>query len=93
MTRRLLFTLLGIGLLCAVPAASTLAQTGSGFDLTWNVMGGGGPGDPLISSGFSVRSTLGQTVVGAASGSCFNLRHGYWMLDALVYLPIVLRDY
>jgi hypothetical protein len=60
--------------LAAVVAAQ--AQSGSGFDLHWNVIGGGG--GTSTGSGFSVTGTIGQTAVGASSGSNFELSHGFW---------------
>lgn len=55
-----------------------IAQTGDGFDLSWNVMGGGGSGGPLTGDGFSLRSTLGQTAIDSSSDTSHLLMNGYW---------------
>lgn len=60
--------------LAAVVAAQ--AQSGSGFDLHWNVIGGGGA--TSTGSGFSVTGTIGQTAVSSSSGSGFSIAHGFW---------------
>ena len=83
-------------LLATVLAGSVAsARTGDGFDLSWHVMGGGGAGGPLIGSGFSVRSTLGQTAVGTADHTPYGLCSGFWcgVRGYLAYLPLVVRNY
>lgn len=52
------------------------AQTGEGFDLSWNVIGAGGG----KSSGgdYSLEGTLGQTAVDTTSGSGRALTQGFW---------------
>lgn len=55
-----------------------LAQIGGGYDLTWNVMAGGGAAAPLTGDGFSMRSTLSQNAIGPATGGSFDLGQGYW---------------
>lgn len=60
--------------LAAVVAAQ--AQSGSGFDLHWNVIGGGG--GTSSGSGFTVTGTLGQTAVSTSSGGDFSVAQGFW---------------
>jgi hypothetical protein len=55
-----------------------LAQTGSGFDLSWHVIGGGGAGGPLTGSGFSLRSTVGQTAISTFTDATHRFGNGYW---------------
>lgn len=62
----------------ALMGGEVFAQTGDGFDLSWHVIGGGGAGGPLTGSGYSIRSTLGQTAIGASSSGPYEARHGYW---------------
>jgi hypothetical protein len=74
------------------------AQTGDGFDLSWHVMGGGGAGGPVTGSGFSVRSTIGQTATGSFSDAVYWFRNGYWggvinTPPVLTGLPDVIVDH
>lgn len=67
------------------------AQTGDGFDLTWHVISGGGTG-PLSGDGFTIDSTLGQTIIGISSGGTNLLEHGFWFsMPSSTYLPIILK--
>ena len=68
------------------------AQSGSGFDLHWNVIAGGG-GD-MKGGGYSVSSTIGQSVNGSSSGSGFTLGSGYWYENApyRVMLPVITKN-
>jgi hypothetical protein len=70
--------LLAMVFLVALTGGKAFAQTGDGFDLSWNVIGGGGAGGPLTGSGFSVRSTIVQTAIGSSSYDIWETRHGYW---------------
>ena len=84
-------------ILTLVLASSVVfAQTGDGFDLSWNVKSGGGGGSPLTGSGFSVYSTLGQTAAGPIIGGLHDLCSGFWCGAEVghyrIYLPLVLRN-
>lgn len=57
-------------------AVAAQAQSGSGFDLHWNVIGAGG--GTSTGSGFSVTGTIGQTAVSSSSGGDFSVAHGFW---------------
>ena len=92
-----LSVLLAVGLfLLATPVV--LAQSGGGYDLTWNTVDGGGW---TFSSGgaFSVGGTAGQPDAGLISGGSYTLGGGFWGGGALsnpeyiVYLPLVLRNH
>jgi hypothetical protein len=77
--------------LAAVAAAQ--AQSGDGFDLHWNVIGGGG--GTSTGSGFAVTGTIGQTAVSASSGDDFSIAHGFWQdfLDILRnFLPFTVKN-
>ena len=92
MKRKLIWASVITLLLAGVIVGVSLAQSGSGFDLTWNVIGGGGS-QGMTGSGFTVESTTGQNVVAASSGSGFTLKHGFWAALELLLtrLPIAIR--
>ncbi len=87
----LLVTVLAVALVGSVVSA----QTGDGFDLSWNVMGGGGAGGPLTGDGFSLRSTIGQTAIGGFFGPAYWIGNGYWPSAGppCIYLPLVMRSF
>ncbi len=95
-------TLLVIALALVLVGGAVSAQTGDGFDLSWNVMGGGGAGGPLTGDGFSLRATLGQTAIGSFSGASYQVGNGYWAAgngygaagerEHRIYLPLVMRN-
>ena len=87
-------------LVLAVLGGTAFAQTGDGFDLSWNVVGGVGGVGPLEGSGFSLDGTLGQTAIGPAIGGDWLLGQGYWYAMGPVtpprfeiYLPLVFRGW
>ncbi len=87
--RRTLTLLLIVALL--VPAIA-LAQSGGGYDLSWNTVDGGGG----TSSGgaYTLSGTLGQPDAGAMSGGDYTLTGGFWRGIAIrysLYLPVVMR--
>jgi hypothetical protein len=92
----LLLSILALGL----PKPTASAQTGDGFDLSWNVMAGGGGGGPLSGDGFTIRSTVSQLAIGPADdGGSFLVRQGYWYglggatptFD--IFIPIIFKSY
>jgi hypothetical protein len=72
--------------------AITLAQ-GSGDDLTWfSVDGGGGYSS---ASGYTLDGTIGQPDAGVLGGGGYTLVGGFWSGAAAqhrIYLPMVLRS-
>jgi PKD repeat protein len=65
-----------MGLLCL---ASTVSAMGSSnFDLSWNVIGGGG--GSILSPSYSMGSTVGQ-ITGVTSSPSYNLQAGFWVTD------------
>jgi len=66
------------------------AQTGSGFDLSWNVISNGGGTGVMSGSGFSLEGTLGQTDAGPIANDVFEVRAGYWDGQAYITTPILL---
>ena len=88
---------LTLGLLTALVLLSTvaLAQTGGGYDLTWNTVDGGGH-TFSIRAGYTLGGTVGQPDAGQLSGGAFTLGGGFWGGGAeatpfAVYLPLTLR--
>lgn len=80
--------LVGLGL----PAA---AQSGGGYDLTWNTIDGGGA-TFSTGGGYSLGGTVGQPDAGVLSGGDYSLIGGFWggaVPPYQVYLPLVLRNY
>src|SRR3990170_4082940 len=53
-----------------------LAQTSTNFDLSWNVLGGGGGSSG--SANFELGGTAGQTGPGTSTGTSFRLDAGFW---------------
>ena len=71
---------------------TALAQTGGGYDLTWNTIDGGGG----ISSGgaYTLSGTIGQPDAGQLSGGVYTLNGGFWggVLDlSRIFLPVIMR--
>jgi len=77
-------------LVTRIPPAS--AQTGGGYDLTWNSIDGGGA---TFSTGgmYSLGGTIGQADAGTLSGGSYTLNGGFWVdfLGIKIYLPLILR--
>ena len=82
---------LPIGLV-ALLAVAAWAQASPGHDLSWHVLGSGGP--DTASAGHLVHGTLGQFAVGPASSADHAAGSGYWYgigRPYQVYLPLVLK--
>ena len=76
-------------------ASVALAQTGGGYDLTWNTVDGGGY-TFSEGGGYSLGGTVGQPDAGVLSGGGYTLAGGFWPGGAArygIYLPLVLRNY
>ncbi len=79
-------------LLMIVPSGG--AQSGNGYDLSWNVIASGGT---TFSSGYhyALGATLGQATAGPLSDGSNMLGGGFWsgvIANHAIYLPIVLRN-
>jgi hypothetical protein len=74
-------------------AAVALAQTSTGFDLSWHVLAGGG--GRVNSTHYAVNGTLGQGLVGFSGGTAYAMQSGYWQKwpDYRIYLPLTLKAY
>lgn len=62
-----------VGLLCLTGIA--YAGVSANYDLSWNVIGGGG--GPMESASYAMRSTVGQ-IIGLSSSNNCQLGAGYW---------------
>ena len=70
------------------------AQTGSGYDLTWSTIDGGG--GTATGSDYAVAGTFGQPDAGVMSGNAYTLSGGFWngptiLAHFRIYLPLVLK--
>jgi len=93
MKRRALQLLAGAVVLLLI-GSSVLAQSGGGYDLTWNTVGGGGY---TFSTGgnYSLGGTVGQPDAGVLTGGSYTLVGGFWGgagVQCKLYLPLVLRN-
>ena len=90
MRRLMLVVLIGLSL---VVVSTVLAQSGSGYDLTWNTVDGGG--DTSIGGGYALMGTIGQSDAGLPmNGGGYLLAGGFWVGGASqypVYLPLVIK--
>ena len=72
--------------------AITSAQSGGGYDLTWNTIDGGGG---MFSTGgtYSLGGTIGQSDAETMSGSSYTLNGGFWFdpLTRRSILPLIMR--
>ncbi len=73
-----------------LPAAYAAARSPSGFDLSWNVLAGGGR---QAGAGYVLESAAGQPVAAANAASNYSLCAGYLCAAAEIrlYLPLVRR--
>jgi hypothetical protein len=71
--------------------ASSAAQSGAGYDLTWSQIGGGG-GTFSTGGGYSLGGSVGQPDAGRLGGGEYTLTGGFWT-DATIYqtvnLPVI----
>jgi hypothetical protein len=79
-------------LVCVLGAAYTLtqAQSGGGYDLTWNTLESGG--EAASGGGFSLSGSMGQADAGQTlNGGQFSLTGGFWseFQPYSSYLPAV----
>jgi hypothetical protein len=95
MRTRYRITVLAIALasLVCAPHASQ-AQSGGGYDLTWNSIDGGGM---IESTGgtFSLSGTIGQPDVGVVlGGGAYSLVGDFWagVPPYATYLPVVMKQ-
>ena len=66
-------------------AASLTAQTGGTYDLSHNVIAGGGGRSQSTIGSFQLEGTVGQPSAGTVStGDTFNIRGGFWSMAPIL---------
>ncbi len=67
------------------------AQSGGGYDLTWNTIDGGG--GTSTGAAYSLSGTIGQADVGTMSGGAYTLNSGFWVdfQGYRIELPLIMR--
>ena len=66
-----------VALLASLATAGiAFAQSSASFDLSWNVLGGGG--GESESASFAAGSTIGQPLAGSSESASFQLDAGFW---------------
>jgi len=95
MKTRTVLSIALVTLLMVITFASTQAQSGSGYDLTWNTIDNGG--GTSSNGGYIIDSTIGQPDAGAPiNNGGYTLTGGFWAGVSIaqyhIYLPVVLRS-
>lgn len=87
----LLLALAVIALFNSGRARSASAQSGGGYDLTWNSIDGGG--STSAGGTYSLSGTIGQPDAGTMSGGAYALNGGFWQdfLGNKLNLPLIVR--
>jgi len=89
--------LLLIMLLMLIPAVA-LAQSGGGYDLTWNTVDSGGY-TFSTGGGYQLGGTIGQPDAGVLSSGAYTLIGGFWseigqvLAQFQIYLPLIMKNY
>jgi hypothetical protein len=90
---------MAIGIVLLLLAGAVYAQSGGGYDLTWNTVDNGGATFSQ-GGGYSLGGTLGQPDAGLLSGGGYTLAGGFWAGGGRIpvpeeyhlYLPLVMRN-
>ncbi|RPI38648.1 MAG: hypothetical protein EHM53_08395, partial [Methanoregulaceae archaeon] len=77
-------TIILLGVLCLIATASAMGSTN--FDLSWNVMGGGG--GSVTSASYKMSSTVGQ-IAGLSASTNYRLQAGFWVTGDACGLAVV----
>ncbi len=96
MNRKISLIMITLLILIALTTSQTIApasaQSGGGYDLTWNTIDGGGA---MFSTGgaYSLGGTIGQYDTGTMSGGSYALNGGFWVdfLGNRLMLPLILK--
>ena len=82
-----------LGAMLVLGQQTASAQTGGGYDLTWNSIDGGGA-TFSTGGGYSLGGTIGQADAGAASGGEYAFSGGFWAgvpANYNAFMPIAFR--
>jgi hypothetical protein len=94
MNKRLLVILAAMALLATavMPVAVAQAQSGGGYDLTWNSIDGGAQMN-LSGGGYQLNGTIGQPDAGTQVGGDYSLAGGFWAGSSVLrtFLPVVVK--
>ena len=85
--------LLGVVVMLLVAVTTISAQSGSGYDLSWSTLDGGGGSSS--GGGYSLSGTLGQPDAGTLSGGGYTLVGGFWggaSINYNIYLPLIIKS-
>ncbi|MBN1813526.1 MAG: hypothetical protein JXA14_16935 [Anaerolineae bacterium] len=83
-----------VSLLVALLLLAGEALAANGYEIVRNVIGGGG--EHAENAPYALDGTVGQSVVGQASQTPYDLCAGFWCgmrAEYSVYLPLVLHNY
>src|SRR5512140_3188493 len=69
--------LIGVALTTSQNSAPASAQSGSAYDLTWNVIANGGL-TPSVGGPYALDGTIGQANTAAPNGGVYTLVGGFW---------------
>jgi len=90
-------TLIALSLALLLGLAAGLVRAGSSAisAINWQVLAGGGHPATTNQGNISLNGTLGQPVIGTASGGDLTLSAGYWhgaRSEYRIYLPLLLKN-
>ena len=77
-------------LLCCLVGGVVWAQVSGSYDLSWNVLGGGG--GARESASYQVADSLEQPFIGQSQGASYQVGAGYWYGIAVPTLPLLEGD-
>jgi hypothetical protein len=63
-------------ILAGLATAGVIAQSGGGYDLSWNTVDGGG--GTSTGGDYDLSGTIGQSDAGTMSGGTYSLEGGFW---------------
>jgi hypothetical protein len=72
-------------------ALTALAQSGGGYDLTWNTIDGGGGTSTSANGVYKLSGTIGQPDAGTLTGGAYKLNGGFWLETIPLFLPVIMR--
>lgn len=89
-----------VALLCILLAGQVLAMESANYQLNWFTPLTSNGGGPASSTNYATNLTIGQSAIGASSGTNYDGCLGYWCSGAAsgsgghkIYLPLVLRNF
>jgi hypothetical protein len=92
---KLIIALMVVSTLLAGLLGLAQAQTGSGYDLSWHTVDGGGTSS-VTGGAYTLGGTIGQPDAAVQRGGVYELQGGFWPISPYlrqVYLPLVARGF